>query len=158
MTRLFFAAWPPEDVAQALADWALQAQEACGGRAARRENIHLTLSFLGDAEPENARARGSAIRLPVLGFGIEQARYWPHNRIVWVGPLETPQGLAQLARALGERRDYAAHVTLIRDARAPRALPPPPALEWPVAEFVLVSSTLGAGGPSYEVLERYALE
>lgn len=157
MTRLFFAAWPPAATARALADWAGRAQRACGGRAAREENIHLTLAFLGDVDAEVARARGAAIRRQRLAFRIEQARYWAHNRIVWAGPLETPAELRQLARDLGEKCAFAAHVTLLRKASAAAALPPLPALDWPVEEFRLVSSTLGRQGPSYEVLERYAL-
>jgi len=156
--RLFFAVWPPVGTAAALADWAREARRECGGRATPRERIHLTLAFLGDADPEMARARGAAIRLPGLSLRIEQARYWAHNRIVWAGPLETPAGLQALARELGETRAFAAHVTLIRKARPPGTLPPPPALEWPVTQFTLVNSVLGPEGPDYEVLERYALE
>ncbi len=156
--RLFFACWPPAGTAQALAAWARAAQRACGGRATPAASIHLTLSFLGDADPDQARARGAAIRLPRLEFCIEQARYWAHNRIVWAGPQETPAGLQALARALGEERAFAAHVTLIRKARAPRTLPPLPGLGWPVAGFTLVRSVLAAEGPSYEVLANYALQ
>lgn len=155
--RLFFASWPPAGVAEALARWAHAAQRDCGGRVTRPETIHLTLAFLGDADPQEARATAEAVHLPGCAFAIEQARYWKHNRIVWAGPLETPPELGQLAQALGETRRYAAHVTLIRKARAPRHLPPVPALGWPVPEFVLVGSTLSAEGPSYEVLGRYAL-
>lgn len=156
--RLFFACWPPAGVAQALAHWAGEVGKACGGRTTRQERIHLTLSFLGDADPVAARGLARSVRGPAASFALERSRYWAHNRIVWVGPAQTPPALAQLARSLGEEREFRAHVTLIRDARAPQALPPPPALAWPVREFVLVSSTLGPEGPSYELLERYALE
>jgi 2'-5' RNA ligase len=155
--RLFFASWPPAGVAEALARWAHAAQRDCGGRVPRPEVIHLTLAFLGDADPDEARATAEAVHLPGCAFAIEQARYWPHNRIVWVGPAGTPPVLGELAQALGETRPYSAHVTLIRKARAPRHLPPVPALDWPVPEFVLVGSTLAPEGPSYEVLGRYAL-
>jgi len=154
--RLFFASWPPDATAEALARWARAAQRECGGRATRRETIHLTLAFLGEADAGQAKAAAGALCLPGCTFSIEQARYWAHNRIVWVGPRETPPELAALSQALGETRRYAAHVTLLRNAR-PAALPPIPAVEWPVREFVLVSSTLSAEGPSYEVLGRYAL-
>lgn len=156
--RLFFACWPPAGTAQALAAWAREAQRACGGRVARPENIHLTLAFLGDAEPALARARGAGVRLPASALCLGLAGHWAHNRIVWAGPQETPAPLAQLARALGESRPFAAHVTLIRKARSPGPLPQLPALAWPVDHFTLVSSVLGRDGPSYEILERYALE
>jgi RNA 2',3'-cyclic 3'-phosphodiesterase len=156
--RLFFAAWPPAEAGRALQSWAREAQRACAGRATRGDRIHLTLSFLGEADPDAARATARSVRLPATSFTLGQAGYWAHNRIVWAGPADTPPALAALARALGETREFRAHVTLIRDARPPRALPPLPALEWPVAEFLLVSSTPGPRGPDYEVLGRYALE
>ncbi len=88
---------------------------------------------------------------------IDIARYWNHNRIVWAGPAQVPLELAELARALGETREFAGHVTLLRKARATAHLPPLPPLEWPVREFLLVNSNLGPEGPGYEVLERFAL-
>jgi len=155
--RLFFAVWPPAAIAQALSNWARDAQRACRGNVTREAMIHLTLAFLGDVDPDMARARGRAMRRAGVSLRIEQARYWAHNRIVWVGPQETPAPLQALARDLGEKRTFAAHVTLVRQARPGGPLPPLPALEWPVAEFLLVSSTLGPRGPAYEVLERFAL-
>jgi 2'-5' RNA ligase len=46
---------------------------------------------------------------------------------------------------------------LVRKARAAKSLPPLPALDWPVTEFLLVRSTLSSAGSSYEPLERFAL-
>lgn len=155
--RLFFASWPPPPVAQALAGWAREAQRDCGGRATREGTIHLTLSFLGDAAPEVALAAAHRVRGLPSAFVLTEARFWAHNRIVWVGPKECPAALAALAKDLGEEREFAAHVTLIRKARSPKRLPALPALEWPVTEFLLVNSHLGPEGPSYEVLERFAL-
>jgi len=98
---------------------------------------------------------------------IEQARYWAHNRIVWAGPIEVPGVLDDLAKELGllldqqgfrtEKREFAAHVTLVRDARAPDGLPPLPATRWPVEEVVLVESQPAESGRRYEVRQRYGL-
>jgi len=155
--RLFFASWPPPAVSHALAQWTSAAQRACGGRATGEQKIHLTLAFLGDAEPEAALAAARAVRGEASSFVLTEARYWAHNRIVWVGPQECPHALAALARDLGEEREFAAHVTLIRKARAPQRLPALPALEWPVKEFLLVRSDLAPGGSRYTVLERFPL-
>lgn len=116
-------------------------------------------------------AAARALRAPAHKLLIEHAEYWPHNRIVWVGPQRTPAPMARLARDLGkalrraefelERRPFAAHVTLIRKARAPRApgtLPPLPRVDWPVDEFVLVRSMLASEGAQYAVLERFPLQ
>jgi 2'-5' RNA ligase len=156
--RLFFASWPPPEVATALARWAHEAQRACGGRATREDHIHLTLAFLGDADPSVAASTARAAPGEATSLPLEIARYWKRNRIVWVGPMKAPPTLVALARALGEGRGFAAHVTLIRKAREPRCpLPPLPALAWPVAEFALMSSRLEPEGPAYEVLERFPL-
>ena len=98
---------------------------------------------------------------------IEQARYWKHNQIVWVGPRNIPRELTGVVSSLGlfleenrfrtEEREFAAHVTLIRKARAPSELRDLPPIEWPVDEVVLVRSQLSSKGSSYEVLQRYPL-
>jgi len=111
----------------------------------------------GAAQPCAEVGRRARVRGAACSFVLTEARYWAHNRIVWVGPGKVPQELAQLARFLGETREFAGHVTLIRQARAPKRLPALQALEWPVTEFLLVNSNLGPAGPSYEVCERFAL-
>jgi 2'-5' RNA ligase len=155
--RLFFACWPPQAVARALATWAQEAQRGCGGRATREDTIHLTLAFLGDAEPEAALAAARRVRGAESSFVLTEARYWTHNRIVWVGPEKCPPALSVLARDLGNEREFAAHITLLRKARAPKRLPALPPFEWPMTEFVLVRSDMSPEGSRYTVLERFAL-
>jgi len=136
----------------------------------RAETVHLTLAFMGEVEAARIESLLNSARATVgeaHSLSIEQARYWRHNRIVWVGPNEIPAPLAALAAELRshlmgegfalEQRAFAAHITLIRKARAPRALPDLPAITWPVEEFALVRSQLSNDGSSYEVLERFAL-
>ena len=164
--RLFFALWPPRAAAEALHEWAARVRS--GGRVTRVETIHLTLAFLGEVDAgrpsilRNLRMKGEKHSLP-----IDQARYWKRNDIVWVGPRSIPQGLAALAADLKtflranqfrvEEREFAAHVTLIRKARDPGALPELPPVQWPIDEFVLVRSRVSSAGPSYDVLQRYPL-
>lgn len=133
----------------------------------RADTIHLTLAFLGEADPERAAAAARGVGAPHHALPIEQARYWAHNHIVWAGPWEMPPALAALAASLGsalaksgfelEERAFQAHVTLIRKARAKGALPLLPAVAWPVEEFALVRSELSAEGARYAVLQRFAL-
>jgi 2'-5' RNA ligase len=165
--RIFFAVWPPVDTARTLGQWAVQAQQKTGGKLTPEEKIHLTLAFLGDANPEKAIAAGKRVEAKAHKLPIEQARYWRENNIVWAGPRETPPPLKALFESLSvelyreelilERRAFAAHVTLIRKVRAAKSLPPLPALDWPVDEFVLVRSLLSSAGSSYEPLERFRL-
>lgn len=135
----------------------------------RRDNLHLTLVFLGTVarakipQLEALAAQPGGVEFD-LEFGI--IGYWRHNRIVWAAPHSTPEPLrgrvAALEQALQQagyqfdRRPYAPHITLLRDARAPAALPPL-AFDWPVRDFVLMESVRGAPGSQYHVLARWAL-
>jgi len=165
--RLFFAIWPPAAAAQALFQWAETAARATGGRRTPEGNIHLTLAFLGKADADRAiraakRVQGKAHQLP-----IEEARYVRANRMVWVAPSETPSALSALHESLAmqlyreefilERRPFAAHVTLIRDAQRAE-LPALPEVAWPVREFALVRSSVSPRGSTYEPLERFTLQ
>ena len=165
--RLFFALWPPARTAQTLSAWAQAAHLATGGRRTAEGNIHLTLAFLGKADAARAiragkRVQGQAHKLP-----IEEARYIRANRMVWVGPREMPAALAALHERLAmelyreefilERRPFAAHVTLLRDAQRAE-LPTLPEVAWPVGEFVLVRSSVSSRGSTYEPLERFTLQ
>ena len=162
--RLFFAAWPPAGTADALAQWA----EPLEGRAIPVNKIHLTLAFLGDAQPDPAIAAARRVRGRAHDLPIEVAKYWKHNQIVWVGPRETPAALKALVEALHkelheggfrlESRPFAAHVTLLRKAPKPISLPALPAVEWPIRELALVSSAVSSKGSTYTVLERFRLQ
>ena len=165
--RLFFALWPPAATARALAEWAREVQQMTGGRATEEAKIHLTLAFLGDADPEKAQRAAASVHGPAHDLPIERSHYWRENNIVWVGPRDTPAALKTLHQRLSqelerdgfvlEHRPFAAHVTLVRKARAAK-LPPVPAVEWPVQEFVLVRSALSSKGARYEIVQRFELQ
>jgi 2'-5' RNA ligase len=165
--RLFFALWPPAETARALGEWANEVRGRTGGRATVPETIHLTLAFLGEAEPPRAVAAARRIQGKTFSLPVDTARYWRHNRIVWAGPGALPDPLKGLAGDLRrellredfvlEEREFAAHVTLVRKAGPPEFLPPLPRLDWPVQEFVLVRSVNSGGASRYETLQRWPL-
>jgi len=162
--RLFFALWPPAPAARALAEWAAEVQRQSGGRATKEETIHLTLAFLGEADSDEAIAAAKGVSGNAFDLPVDAAKYWRHNEIVWVGPRAMPAALEALVASLHgrlreasfvlEKRPFAAHVTLLRRAPQPAALPPLPRVEWPAREFVLVRSKAGA---RYEVVQRFPL-
>lgn len=166
--RLFFALWPPRETAQALGRWAREVQEETGGRATAEETIHLTLAFLGDADPSRATAAARRVQGAKFHLPIETASYWAHNDIVWAGPRATPAALASLVADLQlalyreefimERRPFAAHITLLRKAGKPSVLPELPRVAWPATEFLLVRSATTPNGPRYETLDRFPLQ
>ncbi len=164
--RLFFALWPGTDLQAKLAAWAKQA--AGRGRAMRRENLHLTLAFLGATEAAlvpDLIALAAGVRFAPIRLPLDRVGYWKHNRIIWCGAGEEPQPLAALVGDLRARLDaagirydpkpFVSHVTLVRDAAS---LPDAPAwipLVWAARDFVLVSSTRVEGRVTYQVLQRF---
>jgi 2'-5' RNA ligase len=165
--RLFFALWPPPEAARALGEWARAVQRESGGRATRDDAIHLTLAFLGEADAQKAIAAAREVRAAAFELPLDTARYWPRQRIVWAGPGDMPEPLAELALQLNtrlakegfalEERPFAAHITLLRKAGKPAALAALPALRWHADEFVLVRSTPSPLGSRYETAARFRL-
>lgn len=167
--RVFFALWPDDGVRDALHREAQLLHRNCGGRVMRRENVHLTLVFVGDVAVERLdelRSVAGAIVGHSFELVLDQLGYWRHNRIVWAAPKSVPGPLREIVTALEsalkqagfgfDQRPYAPHITLLRDARAP-GIPAPLQLHWPVGDFVLVESARSVQGPAYRVVARWAL-
>lgn len=167
--RLFFALWPGATQRDELNRLARSLHGGCGGRVMQRENLHLTLVFLGNVEREKIprlEALAAKLRVPQFDLEFGVTGYWRHNRIVWAGPQATPESLRELVAALEralisggykfDERPYVPHVTLVRDARAPAALLPL-AFDWRIREFALIESARAARGPEYRVLARWPL-
>ena len=167
--RVFFALWPDDRVRDALHFHAQELHRSCAGRAMRRENLHLTLVFIGDVAAgrlDDLTSVADAISATPFEFVLDQTGYWRHNRIVWASPLTVPEPLRALVTGIEgglkqagfefDQRPYAPHITLLRDARAPAILPPLD-LHWPVRDFVLVESARVARGAEYRVLARWPL-
>jgi 2'-5' RNA ligase len=168
--RMFFALWPEPDVSRRLAFLGKEAQAVTGGRAMRPDTLHLTLAFLGGISPEMAEravAVATAVQGQAFDLLLDRLECWRHNHIVWAGASVLPapavtlaEGLARALRVAGfslERRPFAAHVTLLRNARCPETLVHPEPIVWPVRDFVLVESRLLPQGASYEVVGRWSL-
>jgi RNA 2',3'-cyclic 3'-phosphodiesterase len=168
--RLFFALWPNDGVRSALAALARDVQAECGGRAIARENLHLTLFFVGSFDRARIAALESAadsLRTTIFDLVLDRLGYWPHNRIVWTGATQCPTALAALATDLraalaregiaGETRPYAPHLTLVRNAERKPAARRLPACQWAVRELALVESVPVGGAVRYDVTREWSL-
>jgi 2'-5' RNA ligase len=164
VARLFVAAWLPGHVLEAVA--ALDRPEAPGVRWTGPEHWHVTLRFLGDAEPAEAEAA-----LAGLSVAPAVAEVGPAVRRLGRGVLMLPvRGLDDVAAAVAaatdgvgqppEDRRFKGHVTLAR--LRDRAKPPkgvvgtPFSASFPLSEITLVQSHLGQGPARYETLARFA--
>jgi 2'-5' RNA ligase len=146
------------------------------------ENVHLTLKFLGDAEPDIVPPVGAALAATCEGHAPFDARpsgllgAFPSERraaVVWAGIGTGAEELTALAGAVeaaleplgfpAEGRAYRPHLTLGRaKGRPPRLDLPtvrsaaiPPAFR--VESVRLVESRLGPGGASYGEMESFVL-
>lgn len=164
--RLFFALWPPEELQGKLAAWAKQASGR--GRAMRRENLHLTLAFLGDTDAAlvpDLLALAAQVRFAPVRLPLDRVGYWKHNRIIWCGASEEPQALVALVEDLRARitaadirydpKPFVSHVTLVRNAVGPEPALGWIPLLWEVNDFALVGSERVEGRVTYQVLQRF---
>jgi len=167
--RLFFALWPDEAVRAELRA-AQEAMPRRGGRPVHVEDVHITLAFLGQVDPERRACMEAAaggvegVRFELL---IDRQGYWSRPRVAWCAPSDVPDALGELVRGLSrvlvpcgyqpERRSYRPHVTLFRDSRAVPEGPLACPVHWPCREFVLAASASVADGPRYQILARWPL-
>ena len=166
--RLFFALWPDDATRGALAARLRTLHGLCGGRPTRPEAVHLTLAFLGDTDAARLEALlAAAASVPLRPFilTLDQAGFWTHNKIAWVGATRSPPELDDLVTALRrtlaenafpfDPKPFVAHITLVRKGRPGFQLPAFAPLQWPVREFVLVRSVPTAAGSDYSICGRW---
>jgi 2'-5' RNA ligase len=176
MIRLFVALALPDDVAQSLS---MLQSGVPGARWSMREQLHLTLRFIGEVDERDATdidetlaaisAPRFALQLKGLGsFGGKSPR------ALWAGVaandalLHLQRKIESAIQRLGlaaEERKYTPHVTLARL----RAAPPQRVMDYladhglyasapfEVRDFALFSSRLTPNGSIYVVEREYAL-
>ncbi|MES1943368.1 2'-5' RNA ligase [Salinisphaera sp. PC39] len=166
--RLFFALWPPRDVADEIA---VRARDSgVRGRLVPPEKLHLTLAFLGDVPAERIDAllaAGDGIRAVDFDLCLSRLGYFRGPRAAWVGPKTTPAPLAALAAGVREAaaaagigretRGFRAHVTVARRAEPPRRVRLPEPVAWRPDAFELTESARVAGKAVYRPLRRWPL-
>ncbi len=168
--RLFFALWPDDGVRAQLVDWSRALHAVCGGRPVRREKLHLTLAFLGKVDDVRVAdvERAADVVIPrAIPLVLDQPGYWKDKRIAWAGASAVPAKLetlvAELRGALANSRirfdakAFVSHVTLLRDAREPRAMLALPPIDWKLDGFALVRSVTLAQGSEYRVRKAWRL-
>ncbi len=166
--RLFLAVRLPEPAVAALAGW--QAREL-HGRIVPRENLHVTLAFLGSRPAgelpaildvlERAAADTEPLRLDVTGYR--------ETRSVGMLTLADKAGAAaalavrvhgeleQLGVYRREARPWLPHVTVLRFRERPRLQPEPPLLGWVSSDAAAFLSRLHPSGARYEVHDSFPL-
>lgn len=156
MARTFFALWPDEDAAVALARLSRTLAGECGGKPVAREKIHLTLAFLGAIDAaalERARGIGSRLRFEPFDLVLDRVGSFRPARVAWAGFTQVPEPLREVAEGLAvllcgagielEDRRFVPHVTLARRIRGAVASAPVEPVQWRVRGLALVESEGG---------------
>ena len=168
--RLFFALWPDAELQQVFFEAGSKLHARCGGRRTRRENIHLTLAFLGAVEAERmsrVTAVADQIVLPSFEMVFDRLGWWRQNQVAWAATSATPRPLIALVKQLQlglaeqgfmfDERRFVPHITLLRKANCPPGVIDSPPIVWDAHDFVLVRSTLQNDGPHYAIEKRWPL-
>lgn len=184
--RLFVGIHFPEDIVDQIT--ALQGElrrKINGGRFPGRENIHLTLQFLGETSPRRIAAITTALTAAARAhrsftLSLGQPGYFGKGnpvRVVWLGisgeltALRRLQGgVASAMHALGFKeagRPYAPHITLLREAdfihnedlpwQGRIRIDTGKTAFFPVETFSLIASTVENGRRIYRDLATFEL-
>jgi 2'-5' RNA ligase len=168
--RLFCALRLPEDAVATLSGW--QAAELRAGRVVPREQLHLTLAFLGHRPAGELPSIADALRESAAA--AEPIRLLPERyretRSVGMLVLKDLVGTAtRLAEDLfgrlerlgvyeRERRAWLPHVTVLRFRLPPKLKPTLPGLgEVVPSDAAVYLSQLGPKGAQYFVVESFVL-
>lgn len=165
--RVFFALWPPPELARRMR--AVADELAVSGRRLPAENLHITLAFIGDVAPERlAPLEGVGDRLAKrpLTLTLDRVGHWRRPRITWLGPSQPPAAASDLHEALQSAlaeaefptadRPFKPHITLARKSR-PSHQKAIEALTWPVTRLALVASERGERGSRYRIRREWSL-
>jgi RNA 2',3'-cyclic 3'-phosphodiesterase len=179
MPRLFVAIDLPDDVKD-------QMGKICSGisgaRWVRREQMHLTLRFIGEVNDSQAEViKPALVATKIAPFvmtlkGVGQFPSKGHPRVLWVG-VSAPPSLTELQQYIEkslvkqgfapEDKPFSAHITLARFKMSPS---PESVRQYlarhadfksdaiPVESFVLYSSLLAPQGPTYRREAIYPLQ
>ena len=101
--RLFFALWPEPVLQQAFYDTGKTLFNLCGGRRTRRENIHLTLAFLGAVEADRTNrviAVADQLEAPRFELLFDRLGWWRQNQVAWAASSEVPRALSTLVGSM----------------------------------------------------------
>jgi 2'-5' RNA ligase len=163
MSRLFIAVWPSADVVAEL--MSLNRNEQPGVRFVRPENWHITLRFLGEADPDEVTDALNDTRLvsarahlgPKVGVMAKRTLVVPVDRLDALVAAVT-RSTSQIGEA--PRPGFVGHLTLARmnpNVPMPTAFGAPISAAFDVEAVALVESRLDQTGRRYETIGTWSV-
>jgi 2'-5' RNA ligase len=177
--RLFVAIDLDEEIKNSIYRISERISGIKGLKVVEKENLHITLMFLGEVDEikaEKVKSRLSEIEFEPFDIKFRGVGYFPpkkYPRVIWVGVDEGKERLAILANEVYQRlkklgfkrdKDFAAHVTICRVKKRvdniKNRLEDFENVEFGamrVNEFKLKQSILKPTGPVYKDIETFRL-
>jgi 2'-5' RNA ligase len=168
--RLFCALRLPDVALDRVVEW--QGEHLQHGRIVPRDDLHVTLAFLGSRPRDEVPAIAAELRAAAGAAGsieLEPMRYRESRSVGMLVLADEDARATALAvdlharlERLGvytpEKRPWLPHVTVLRFRRPPRLQPSLPALgQFSPSGAAVYHSLLRPTGAQYEILERVAL-
>ena len=174
--RLFIALNIPEEIRKKLYEEAvlLKKEGMFEGKVTGKDNLHLTLKFLGDVEEEKVgeiKERLNGISLGKFDVMLGGLGVFDENfvRIIWASLLGVEELQGEVDRVLlgmfPREERFMGHVTIarVKNVKEKRSLIDRLKVvrldnfKFRVESFELMKSELSKSGPEYEVLEKIEL-
>lgn len=172
MARLFFSVKFSETQQYNLLPYQQQALTVCpDGKAVDRENLHLTLFFLGDVSASQQQQQqlidaAQQLRAPAFAVTLDHLGCFAKPKILYLAPSQIPVALAALQQQVAEvcrvegfsdiHDKYRPHVTLARHSSYAGNIAVSP-LTLTIAEFALYQSVHCDGRLQYLPLSSFSL-
>ena len=168
--RLFCGLRLPDQALDALQEW--QSEHIEDGRPVARDQLHVTLAFLGHRPVEELEPILGALREAAAAAGpirLVPERYRETRSVGMLVMKDLGGQATRLADDLQSRlerlgvyerqqRQWLPHLTVVRFRERPRLQPPPPDLgEFSPSDAAAYHSVLRSSGAQYVVVESFAL-
>lgn len=165
--RYFFALWPDKKTADALFQVAEQVVDSDKGKLTQKENLHLTLLYLGHITTDflsNAISAAQKIKPLPFDLQIDGVNDWSNVKVRYLSLTDSPDPLYVLVRQLNqalleegfkpERRSFVPHITVARRSQHQSQADEIEPLQWSVQRFCLVCAN-GDEENKYKIIERF---
>lgn len=170
--RLFLAIDIPEEVKDEIVNVQGQLKPHIRAKYVERDNLHVTLKFLGEIEDTKVLERLKDISFSPFKATLSTTGAFPNMnyiKIIWIGIKQGAEQIIGLHNKIEsvipfeKDRNFHPHITVARvkskvDEKARKIMSSVSVdAEFPVKEFVLYKSTLTPSGPVYEKVSSYPI-
>ena len=168
--RLFLAIELPEKIKNSLVAVQNQLKPFFRAKYVEKNNLHITLKFLGEVENVNSLNKLSEAKFNPFRISLSRIGVFPNPnyiKVVWVGVKDGAEEVVKLHDEIESKipfekdRNFNPHITIARlksrvDDKAKKKMNSISFNEeFEVREFVLCKSTLTPSGPFYEKLSSF---